>query len=89
MVVQTLVYDGRLEEVTNPAVAVAAGYKSGTQLFKVSKPFPVPNYYTDIPCGVCPVIDRCCEDGVISPSTCEYMTQWLGANVDDISTGGW
>lgn len=32
---------------------------------------------TDMPCGVCPVTSECTLDGVISPATCEYYTQWL------------
>ncbi|BAF19926.1 Os06g0603400 [Oryza sativa Japonica Group] len=30
-----------------------------------------------IPCGVCPRIDECSPDGVISPSTCVYYKKWL------------
>ncbi|GAB2280243.1 hypothetical protein Dimus_014886 [Dionaea muscipula] len=30
-----------------------------------------------IPCGVCPQINHCTPDGVISPVTCPYFTKWL------------
>jgi DNA-directed RNA polymerase III subunit RPC6 len=30
-----------------------------------------------IPCGICPIIDDCSEDGPISPKTCIYMKEWL------------
>nr|GMC80662.1 DNA-directed RNA polymerase III subunit RPC6-like [Ipomoea batatas] len=30
-----------------------------------------------IPCGVCPRINECTPDGIISPKTCEYYTKWL------------
>lgn len=30
-----------------------------------------------IPCGVCPRISMCTPDGIISPSTCVYYTEWL------------
>ncbi|WOG83087.1 hypothetical protein DCAR_0102261 [Daucus carota subsp. sativus] len=30
-----------------------------------------------IPCGVCPRINICTPDGVISPTTCVYYTKWL------------
>jgi DNA-directed RNA polymerase III subunit RPC6 len=32
---------------------------------------------TSIPCGVCPVIEHCHDDGVVSPATCEYYNKWL------------
>lgn len=30
-----------------------------------------------VPCGICPVINDCSEDGPISPKTCIYMKEWL------------
>jgi DNA-directed RNA polymerase III subunit RPC6 len=67
LLLQTLVFDGRLE-----TVRTAEG-----ESFKVGKAISVPNYLTDAPCGICPVSARCSVDGVISPLTCEYMTAWL------------
>jgi len=32
---------------------------------------------TAIPCGLCPVMDQCCEGGQISPQTCVYYQTWL------------
>ncbi|KAK7263190.1 hypothetical protein RJT34_30776 [Clitoria ternatea] len=32
---------------------------------------------TSIPCGVCPRINLCTPDGIISPVTCEYYQKWL------------
>lgn len=32
---------------------------------------------SSIPCGQCPVIGECAEGNDVSPSTCEYMTEWL------------
>lgn len=75
-IIRTLVYDNRLEEVQG-TIAAMAGITTGRQLYKIARPMIKTNYYTDIPCGVCPVIDRCFEGGVISPETCVYMTQWL------------
>jgi DNA-directed RNA polymerase III subunit RPC6 len=33
--------------------------------------------FTSVPCGVCPVFQKCAPGGVISPETCKYLTQWL------------
>lgn len=35
------------------------------------------SYLTGIPCGTCPVMALCSENGVISPRNCEYYNQWL------------
>ena len=66
LLLQTLVFDGRLE--------IWPG-----ELYRVAKSISVPNYLTASPCGICPVASQCREDGIISPSTCEYMTAWLGS----------
>jgi DNA-directed RNA polymerase III subunit RPC6 len=42
------------------------------------------NYWTDCPCGTCPVMNQCSENGVISPSTCEYMSKWLAEDIEDL-----
>lgn len=64
LLLQTLVFDGRLELM-------------GGELYRVAKPVTVPDYLTATPCGLCPVASQCREDGVISPSSCEYMAAWL------------
>jgi DNA-directed RNA polymerase III subunit RPC6 len=74
LVLQTLVFDGKLEEVKH-SVAALTGH--GGKVYKVSSPIHPPNYYSNVPCGVCPVFDQCRDGGIISPQTCVYMTQWL------------
>lgn len=32
---------------------------------------------TACPCGVCPVLHDCTEEGPISPNTCTYYREWL------------
>jgi DNA-directed RNA polymerase III subunit RPC6 len=48
-------------------------------MYKASKVVEPLNHFTQMPCGVCPVIDRCEEGGEISPATCAYYTKWLEA----------
>ncbi len=38
---------------------------------------PEATSFTSVPCGMCPVIAQCRDDGVISPATCEYYQKWL------------
>ena len=35
------------------------------------------NPLTDIPCGKCPVLEFCKDDGPVSPQGCLYFKQWL------------
>eukprot|EP00638_Chattonella_subsalsa_P001039 CAMPEP_0117745418 /NCGR_PEP_ID=MMETSP0947-20121206/7344_1 /TAXON_ID=44440 /ORGANISM="Chattonella subsalsa, Strain CCMP2191" /LENGTH=292 /DNA_ID=CAMNT_0005562557 /DNA_START=23 /DNA_END=901 /DNA_ORIENTATION=+ len=78
LIVNSLVYDGRIEEV--PANAMLLQTSENTTMFKASPVLSTFNNYTDVPCGMCPVVHQCTEDGVISPTTCIYMTKWLELN---------
>lgn len=50
---------------------------SGEDIF-LTAPIPLTfNTLTVPPCGLCPVINQCTPDGVISPKTCTYYPQWL------------
>jgi DNA-directed RNA polymerase III subunit RPC6 len=79
MVLNMLVYDGRLEEVRNTCIGNHGNPHTsrGVIKYKVSKKITAPNHLTEMPCGVCPVVAQCREGGVISPSTCVYMNDWL------------
>lgn len=44
------------------------------------------NYLTQMPCGVCPLITQCYDGGVISPTTCVYMTEWLETDQGHVKT---
>ena len=80
-IVKTLLFDGKLEEIS--ASVTASFQLKGSSgdfgpRYKVGAAVSSLNYLTDVPCGVCPVVDQCSEGAVISPSTCTYMTKWLG-----------
>lgn len=45
--------------------------------YRVAKPVTARNALTSFPCGICPVIAKCEEGGIISPSSCVYMAEWL------------
>jgi DNA-directed RNA polymerase III subunit RPC6 len=82
LVLQTLVYDARLEEVRSSVLSYTGHAGTGQTMYKVAKNINPPNYLTETPCGICPVSSQCCEGGIISPATCIYMTQWLEAPED-------
>ena len=64
-------------QVKGSAAALTGHSKSNSAVYKAQSRVQVRNYFTEIPCGVCPVISNCFDGGVISPQTCEYMKQWL------------
>lgn len=64
--VDILCWDGRLEKIRGGkayrAVRVLGGGENGL---------------TEAPCGRCPVLDLCDEDGPVTARTCEYFQEWL------------
>jgi DNA-directed RNA polymerase III subunit RPC6 len=76
--VETLIYDGKVEEMKNPALGNATKrLNSAPTLYRPSRiqiPF---NGLSATPCGRCPVFDLCNETGDITPATCIYLTEWL------------
>jgi len=83
LVVNTLVYDFRLEEIQG-SVLLLTGHSGMKKMYKACKPLyngsrSALDYLTEVPCGVCPVANQCTAVGIISPSNCLYYTQWLSA----------
>jgi hypothetical protein len=62
---------------------------SNKPYYKVAKQITAINALTETPCGMCPVSSQCYDDGIISPKTCIYMTQWVSMpmelDIDDNS----
>eukprot|EP00879_Flechtneria_rotunda_P020829 GHRR01021929.1.p1 GENE.GHRR01021929.1~~GHRR01021929.1.p1 ORF type:complete len:264 (+),score=56.92 GHRR01021929.1:85-876(+) len=68
----TLICDGRIEAIEEP------DDEEGLERYRVAVlPVPDTTALTSIPCGVCPVIDQCCEGGQVSPQACVYYQAWL------------
>ena len=68
-VLTTLRYDGEIEDVDIGDGVLRYRLQYGAEL--ESTPL------SEVPCGSCPVFQECCEDGHVSPQTCEYFTKWL------------
>ncbi|XP_078671611.1 DNA-directed RNA polymerase III subunit RPC6-like [Branchiostoma floridae x Branchiostoma belcheri] len=75
-ILNTLIYDGKVE-MTVVASQSSSVEDSQTKLYRAVAPIMQPAGLMRIPCGVCPVFDRCHEGGAVSPSTCVYMKDWL------------
>ena len=86
LLLQSLVFDGHIEEASIgiSGGSNGSGSSNGSSIgYKLARPVRPLNYLSASPCGICPVSNQCSEEGVISPSTCEYMTAWL-AMADDL-----
>jgi DNA-directed RNA polymerase III subunit RPC6 len=70
MIMQMLVYDGRLEVERGPSGGSHPRYRPGLEV-------PSYNHLTETPCGVCPVVSQCSPGGLISPESCPYIKDWL------------
>jgi DNA-directed RNA polymerase III subunit RPC6 len=75
-ILQTMVLDKVLEEVKSTGEGEFAAIRSGRLCYRVAAPAQG-GTMEGIPCGVCPRIDECSPDGVISPNTCVYFDKWL------------
>lgn len=75
MILDTLIYDGRAEVQVTARLSQAGG--DVQRLYRVAKPVLTDTGFNRIPCGICPVINHCCDGGAISPVTCIYMKDWL------------
>nr|TKW07373.1 hypothetical protein SEVIR_7G302100v2 [Setaria viridis] len=75
-IVKTMVLDKVLEEVKSTGEGDFAAVRSGTICYRLAGAAQG-GMMEGIPCGVCPRIDECSPDGVISPSTCVYYKKWL------------
>ena len=68
--------DEQIDEVNNENLN-AANKINSTNNNNITKVKGYGSSLVRVPCGICPVIDDCNEDGLISPKTCIYMKEWL------------
>ncbi|XP_052756421.1 probable DNA-directed RNA polymerase III subunit RPC6 [Galleria mellonella] len=67
-ILNTIVYDGKAE---------SSVYPDGSKVYRAIDPLlPAPGL-VQVPCGVCPLIHKCCSTGLITPQDCIYMNEWL------------
>ncbi|KAL6141020.1 hypothetical protein ACLB2K_059311 [Fragaria x ananassa] len=80
-ILEALVLDNEVLKVVSTGMGEFVGIKAGKDCYKCCKRGVrgEPNLASmaSIPCGVCPRINQCTPDGIISPTTCEYFKKWL------------
>uniref|UniRef100_A0A0E0LDA0 RNA polymerase III subunit C6 n=1 Tax=Oryza punctata TaxID=4537 RepID=A0A0E0LDA0_ORYPU len=75
-ILRTMALDRELEEVRSTGVGEFSDLRAGRVCYRRGGPVQG-GVMERIPCGVCPRIDECSPDGVISPNTCVYYKKWL------------
>jgi len=75
-ILKTMVLDKVLEEVKSTGEGEFAAVRSGLMCYRLAGAAQG-GMMEGIPCGVCPRIDECTPEGVISPRTCVYYNKWL------------
>ncbi|XP_028398560.1 DNA-directed RNA polymerase III subunit RPC6-like [Dendronephthya gigantea] len=79
-ILDTLIFDGKLERTivndTSAGSSSLGEYKQ-KKLYRAIRPIVSSTGHVRVPCGVCPVVDKCEDGSAISPSTCIYTKEWL------------
>lgn len=77
-ILDMLVLDGDVEEVMSTGTGDFAAIPINKLCYRGSQArIQESSAFTNIPCGVCPVLRECTDDGLISPKTCIYYKKWL------------
>ena len=79
-IIDLMVLDKEVEKLPSSGLGDFSHVPAGKECYRISKgkEGPKEGALASIPCGVCPRIDVCTPDGVISPINCVYYDKWLG-----------
>ncbi|CAD6336377.1 unnamed protein product [Miscanthus lutarioriparius] len=84
-IIKTMVLDKVLEEVKSTGTGEFIAVRAGTMCYRLVTRAPQGGMMEGIPCGVCPRIDECSPERVMSPSTCVYYYKWLQMDFKAVS----
>ncbi|KAL2625188.1 hypothetical protein AAZV13_07G038700 [Glycine max] len=71
-ILKKLVMENKVQEVTSDGSGDFESVPVGEVCYRLVKKAAGVGAMASIPCGVCPRINSCTPDGVISPTTCQY-----------------
>eukprot|EP00116_Pleurobrachia_bachei_P009088 sb/3469350/ len=71
-ILESLVFDGFVCRT----YTLGEGGKRMT-FYRAIKHQPLTSGVSRVPCGVCPLTTQCTPGGLVSPSSCKYMKEWL------------
>ncbi|XP_059477458.1 DNA-directed RNA polymerase III subunit RPC6 [Neocloeon triangulifer] len=78
-ILQCLGYDGKIESSTKPGPD-----GDPVDCFRAVAPLISQPSIVRMPCGACPISEKCSATGVITPSKCKYLTDWLNVDVNEM-----
>lgn len=67
-ILKTAVYDGKAERIPQP--------EGGSLYRAIESPLSVPGL-VQMPCGICPIAKNCASKGDVTPTSCQYLSDWL------------
>lgn len=73
-ILDTLIYDGKIEKIVGNS-SMRKENEAKSNLYRSIKPLIESTPIVRNPCGICPVFNDCHDEGLITPSTCIYLTQ--------------
>ena len=81
-ILNTLVFDGKCERsiVSSASSSLGSKQEAAISLYRAIEPILKSDKGSALirtPCGICHLIDNCHQDGIINPSKCVYMKEWL------------
>lgn len=76
-ILANMVSEKEIVQVKSKGLGEFAGFPIGADCFKLKPRSTKVGALASVPCGVCPRINQCNPDGIISPATCVYYTKWL------------
>jgi DNA-directed RNA polymerase III subunit RPC6 len=77
VIIDRLVFDGKIERKARVAAAMDEDDEDDVVYKAVRDRFGKKTAWTEVPCGTCPVYERCDDEGPITPLKCEYLKKWL------------
>ncbi|KAH7844300.1 hypothetical protein Vadar_026598 [Vaccinium darrowii] len=81
-ILNSLVLDNEIIEVKSTGLGEYHSIPIGTECYRAAGGMGLGQgvrigAMASFPCGVCPRLNQCTPDGIISPKTCVYYTTWL------------
>lgn len=75
-----MILDKELEELTSTGNGDFSHIQAGRKCYRSlrGRDGPKAGSFSSVPCGICPRVNECSPDGIISPKTCVYYKKWLG-----------
>ncbi|KMT09970.1 hypothetical protein BVRB_5g121860 [Beta vulgaris subsp. vulgaris] len=76
-ILDNLVLEKEISRLKGNGIGELASFPINADCYKFKPQNTKVGAFAVIPCGVCPRINHCAPDGIISPISCTYYSKWL------------